>query len=89
MVDVVDDEPSELGLIPNDGAVEELASQTADPAFREGVRHWGASRLVSALDIGSGIHRRVSHSAIEHSESVAQHHDLEVLGAIRTDRHAS
>ena len=40
-IDVVDDKPLEPATVPNDGAVEQLASQTADPAFREGVGYWG------------------------------------------------
>ena len=37
MIDVVDDKPLELPLAPDDGAVEELASKGADPAFGERV----------------------------------------------------
>ena len=44
VIDVVDDEPLELAAVPDDGAVEELASQGADPAFGERVRHGGAYR---------------------------------------------
>ena len=36
--DVVDHETLELALVPDDGSVEELASQSADPAFGERVR---------------------------------------------------
>ena len=39
VIDVVDDEPLELVAVPDDGAVEELASKGADPAFGERVRH--------------------------------------------------
>ncbi len=35
VVDVVDDESFELVLVPDDGAVEELAAQGPDPAFGE------------------------------------------------------
>ena len=42
VVEVVDDESMELALVPDDGAVEELAAQGADPTFREGVGHWCA-----------------------------------------------
>ena len=38
MIDVVDDELVELAAVPDDGAVEELASQGGDPAFGERVR---------------------------------------------------
>ena len=41
--DVADHEPFELALIPDDGAVEELASQTADLAFGEGVGYQALS----------------------------------------------
>jgi hypothetical protein len=30
----------ELTLVPDDGAVEELAAQGADPAFRDAVGDW-------------------------------------------------
>ena len=49
VVDVVDDEPFELPLVPDDGAVEELASKGADPAFGECVRHGGAHRRLEDL----------------------------------------
>ena len=42
MIDVVDDKIVELAAVPDDGPVEELASQGADPAFGERVRHGGA-----------------------------------------------
>ena len=42
VIDVVDDEPFELPLVPDDGAVEELALKGADPVFGERVRHGGA-----------------------------------------------
>ena len=42
VVDVVDDESFDLTLVPDDGPVEELTAQRADPAFREGVRDGGA-----------------------------------------------
>ena len=35
--DVVDDEPFELAVVPDDGAVEELSSDRSDPTFIEGV----------------------------------------------------
>ena len=44
MVDVVDHEPLELALIPDDRVVKELSAQGADPAFSEGVGHWDANR---------------------------------------------
>jgi hypothetical protein len=40
VVDVVDTEPVELVLVPDEGAIEELASDCADPPFREGVGDW-------------------------------------------------
>ncbi len=42
VVEVVDDESVELALVPDEGAVDELAAQGADPAFGEGVGHWCA-----------------------------------------------
>ena len=39
MIDVVDDKPLKLATVSDDGAVEELASKGADPAFGERVRH--------------------------------------------------
>ena len=44
-VDVVEDEPFELVLVPDDGSVEALSSQGPDPALGERVRNrcsdWG------------------------------------------------
>ena len=39
VVEVVDDEAVELSLVPDEGAVEELAAQGLDPAFSERVGH--------------------------------------------------
>ena len=50
MVDVVDHEPLELALIPDDRAVKELSAQGADPAFSEGVGHWDANRGAQYLE---------------------------------------
>ena len=50
MVDVVDHEVFELVLVPDDGAVEELASQGADPAFDEGVGYRGLNRSLENLE---------------------------------------
>ena len=50
MRDVVDHEPLELALVPDDGAVEQLAAQTADPAFGEGVGYWGMNRSLENLE---------------------------------------
>ena len=47
--DVVDDESFELVLVPDDGAVEELSAQGADPAFGECVRDRSLYRLISGL----------------------------------------
>ena len=49
VIDVVDDEPLELVAVPDDGAVEELASKGADPAFGERVRHGSAHRCLKDL----------------------------------------
>ena len=48
--DVVDHETLELALVPDDGAVEDLASQTADPAFGEGVGYRGMNRGLENLE---------------------------------------
>ena len=49
VVDVVDDDPLELRPVPDEGAVEEFASEGADPPLRECVRdggpHWGLKDL--------------------------------------------
>ena len=42
MVDVVDHEPLELALVPDDRAVKEFSAQGANPAFGERVGHWDA-----------------------------------------------
>jgi hypothetical protein len=39
VVDVIDDEALELSAVPDQGAVEELSTDGADPAFGERVRH--------------------------------------------------
>jgi hypothetical protein len=39
VVDVVDDEAFELGLVLDDGAVEEFAADGSDPAFGMAVGH--------------------------------------------------
>ena len=49
VIDVVDDEPLDLVAVPDDGAVEELASKGADPAFGERVRHGSAHRRLEDL----------------------------------------
>ena len=50
MIDVVDDEPLELALVPDDGAVEELSAQGGDPTFGERVGSWGANRGAQDLE---------------------------------------
>ena len=49
MIDVVDDKPLELTTVPDDAAVEELASKGADPAFGERVRHGSTHRRLEDL----------------------------------------
>jgi hypothetical protein len=39
VIDVFDDEAFELALVPDDGPIEQLAAQRADPAFSEAVRY--------------------------------------------------
>ena len=50
VLDVVGDEMFELPLVPNDGAVEQLAAQGTDPAFGEAVRDWGSDRGLEDLE---------------------------------------
>ena len=80
MIDVVDDEPVELPLVPDDGAVEELASQGAQPAFGERIRHRSAHRRLEDLhsfgseDLVEGVDELASAVAHERpgvGESVA------------------
>ena len=49
MGDVVDDESFELSAVPDDGVVEELSAQGADPAFGECVRDGRADRGLDDL----------------------------------------
>jgi hypothetical protein len=42
LVDVVNNEPFELVLVPDDCVVKEFAADGSDPAFGEGVRDWCA-----------------------------------------------
>ena len=48
--DVVDHEPLELALVPDDGAVKELASKGANPAFGEGVGYGCPHRGLEDLE---------------------------------------
>ncbi len=54
--DVVDDEPFELLAVPDDGAgqpfglLEEFSSDGSDPAFGEGVGHWGSRGRLEDLE---------------------------------------
>ena len=48
--DVVDHEPSELALVRDDDAVEELASQTRGPAFGAGVDYGAMNRSLENLE---------------------------------------
>ena len=65
MIDVVDDEIVELAAVPDDGAVEELASKGADPAFGERVRHGGAHRC------GEDLHTFGSEDLVEGVDELA------------------
>ena len=51
VLDVVDDKAFELSLVPDDGAVEELAAQGPDPALRERVRDRCADRRLEDLHL--------------------------------------
>ena len=80
MIDVVDDKPLKLATVPDDGPVEEFASQGADPAFGERVRHgsthrcgedlaaFGSEDLVEGVDELAGA---VSHECPGVGELVA------------------
>ena len=50
VVDVVADESFELVLVPDDGSVEEFASDRSDPSFGEGVGHRCADRGFEDLE---------------------------------------
>ena len=50
VADVVDDEPFELLLVPDDGAVEEFSADGSDPAFGECVSHRRADRCLEDLE---------------------------------------
>ena len=50
VVDVVDDETLELVLVPDDGAVEELAAYRSDPALGVGAGHRRADRTLQDLE---------------------------------------
>ena len=71
MIDVVDDKLVELAAVPDDGAVEEFASEGADPAFGERVRHGGAHRCLEDLhafgseDLVEGVYELASAVAHE------------------------
>ena len=92
MVDVVGDDPFELSLVPDDGAIEQLASQGPDPAFGERVRDWrrdrglenlgafGSEYLVEGVDelAASVAHER---SGIGESVGVAQEQVAGCLGS--------
>ena len=74
VVDVVGDDPFELSLVPDDGAIEQLASQGPDPAFgervgdrrpdrgREDLEAFGSEDLVEGVDelAASVTHERSS-----------------------------
>ena len=47
---IADDESFELALVPDDGSVQELASQGSDPAFSEGVGYGGADWCLEDLE---------------------------------------
>ena len=65
VIDVVDDKLVELAAVPDDGAVEELSSKGADPAFGERVRHGGAHRC------GEDLHAFGSEDLVEGVDELA------------------
>ena len=50
VLDAVGDESVELLLVPDDGAVEKLSAQGADPTFGEGAGHRDANRGAQDLE---------------------------------------
>lgn len=59
VVDVLGDEPVELMLVPDDRAVEQLASERPDPSFREAVGHRRTHRG------GEDLHAFVAEDGVE------------------------
>ena len=51
---VIAQDPPQMGLVPDEGAVEELAAPSPDPAF--GDRSSGTSRTLQST-VGSAVHR--------------------------------
>ena len=97
MVDVVDDEAFELSLVQDDGAVEQLAAQSADPAFSESVRDWGADgchedlEALGSEDLVEGVNElaaSVTHerSGIGEAVGMAQEQVAGCLGGRRAGR---
>ena len=79
MIDVVDDKPVELAAVSDDGAVKELASQGADPAFgerfRHGSAHWCFEDLAAfgsedLVECSSELAAAVAHECTRPSEPV-------------------
>jgi hypothetical protein len=50
MIDVAGDESLKLVLVPDDGSVEKLAADRADPSFSEGVGHRCSDRCFEDLE---------------------------------------
>ncbi len=50
VLDVVDDEAFELSLVPDDGAIEELAADRSDPSFSERVGHRSPDGCLEGLE---------------------------------------
>jgi len=50
VVDVVADDTLEVSLVPDDGAIEELAACRSDPALGKRVGHWRADRSLEDLE---------------------------------------
>ena len=50
VLDVVEDEAFELAFVPDDGSVEEFASQGSDPSFSEGVGYGGSDRCLKDVE---------------------------------------
>ena len=81
VVDVVDDNSFELTLVQDDGPVEELTAQRADPAFRERVGHLRVPRTRRSRSEGA---RRRCHRLIhEFRRCSLTRHDV-VFGTHRT-----
>lgn len=96
IVDVVGDEAFQLALVPDDGPVEELATQSSDPAFSERVGDWrsdrgfedpqpfGSEDLVEAVDelAAAVTHERSATSAALQASLTSVIHSPTIVGSV-------